>query len=433
MSPLTIIYGSALALSLVAFISWRVASFAEQRQFWTFRLRQSLSEQYLLLPGLLGIAISAAYTISLAASTHLRNTTAAFAVSLVADLAIFVGIVEFGLREIETHRYKLLRWKAWTGPSRTGIPEALAQYIGDSGDWIALRDSVRATQLNPVERFSSLVFRKTDGIIEDPTDLLRERSRLDQRFGISWSPQSQDKVGVFQPMSKDAPVSLLWGENLGFHRRCSRGIISVSLNLLTASPSIGPGFRGNSVCLAYGILARNKGPNPAKLLCNLKDKNTLREFEEASILWPRPAKTLRSHYYSEFEGTFALLGPSYVSAATELALLLEDSPPAMIASWLDSQFEHQDLAFNLKAYAAGASSTDLERLYRGHYATMLVSLSAYRVGCQIRPELTVFDAICAAEGVATPLWASSDDMLIRRQRELLEYGPALLALVNAII
>jgi hypothetical protein len=81
----------------------------------------------------------------------------------------------------------------------------------------------------------------------------------------------------------------------------------------------------------------------------------------------------------------------------------------------------------------GASQEDLWRIYRGHYGAMLVSLSLYREGIQIRHEITVFDTVCKLEGAELPLWAVSDAMAARRQREFDTYGPTLRDLVDAVI
>ena len=63
--------------------------------------------------------------------------------------------------------------------------------------------------------------------------------------------------------------------------------------------------------------------------------------------------------------SFLLLGNSYATAATELALLLADVPAALIEDWLKGCMEHQDLGLIREAADHGASPQDLARLYRG--------------------------------------------------------------------
>ena len=434
MSALNLLYVFAAVFTLGVLSAWRIANYAERHQLWTLRLRMSLWQPYVLTSWILCAytAISIAlYNLSPAIilDSNEQGTLSNVLVWLAIGIAFIVSI-DLALRALKTRDYLWLRWKAWTGPSRTGIPPAIARYIGNSEDWDSLVAFASNIQQHPVERFAGSFIRS--GIVEDPTDLLRARAVLDQKRNFSWSPQSKEMSGVYQPIVSNHSVSILWGEHIGFQRRCSRGIISVPPNLLNARPVLKSGLSGNAICLAYGILARNKGLEPASLICNLGIKDSFRVFEEGG-LWPHPAKTLRGFYYRELNQAFSLLGHSYVTAATELALLLADSNPALIGDWLDSNLEHQDLLFNHEVHAMGASQEDLKRIYRGHYGAMLVSLSLYHKGIQIRPEITVFDAVCKLEGAELPFWAVSDAMAARRQRELNTYGPTLQRLVGAVI
>lgn len=430
-----ILYGLATFFSLGVLAAWRIANYAEKKQWWTLRLRLSLLQPYVLT----GWIIYTVLTLIIALydfqwGTH--NSTNWFILPDTLIALVIVAIVIIGadlaLSAFATRHFLSIRWKAWTGPSRTGIPPITAKYIGTSEDWIALLAQTDNIQQHPVERFAGSFLLRDSRILQDPTDLLRAKVALDQDKFSPWSAGSQQMSGVYHPVVENQSVSLLWGEHLGFQRRCSRGIISVPPNILTASPSLKSGLSGNAVCLAYGILARNKGLEPATLLCNLRTKNSFREFEESGY-WPHPAKTLRGYYHSEFNRTFSLLGQSYVTAATELAILLADTNPALIGGWLDLHFEHQDLLLNREVHALGANEEELRRLYRGHYAAMLISLCLYRKGVRIRPEVTVFDAVCKFEGIEQPVWAGSTEMEARRRWELEEYGPELQHLVAAVI
>ncbi|WEW61197.1 hypothetical protein PRK78_006687 [Emydomyces testavorans] len=308
----------------------------------------------------------------------------------------------------------------------------MAIYIGDSADWKALRASAGDIRLHPIERFAGFLTRDSKGIVEDPTDLLRSQVSHDQKELHAWMPQSLGKAAVYQPTAPNNSASLLWGEHNGFQRRCSRGIIALPPKLWTVSPKLNSGLCGKAVCLAYGILARNKGLEPASLICNLKAKNSFRMWEEGS-LFPLMSKTLRSFYYIEFRDSFRLLGDSFITAAAELAVLLTVVDHSLVRRWLDAGFEHQDLELNFEAHYLGASPEALDRLYRGHYVAMLISLCLYHKGVQIRPEITVFDAVCDLESVSIPLWALSDSMQARRDAELAQYGPSLRRLVHAAI
>lgn len=427
----------ALILLLGIIVSLRALKLLEDRQHWTLRLGVSLWYPYAALPSFGFLTVFGCLKIWSFAGDILLGPWSIFVTGGVLAAVFALFLIEYAIPFREYCMYQGLRWKAWTGPSRTAIPPTLHQYIGDQRDWRALSRSVANVSVHPVEQFARLFSVFGSRIFTDPTDLLRARAALDQESGSVWIARSPNKAGVYQPVSSDETVSLLWGEKLGFIRRCSRGIISVPRSLLLDWPKLDAGFDGRPICLAYGILARNKGLHPARLICNLERKNSFREFEEHSVFWPRPAKTLRGFYRAEFGRTFSLLGPAYITAATELALLLTDIPPDLINDWLDAQMEHQDLPLNNHISDSGASPEDLERLYRGHYATMLISLSVHHMGLRIRPELLVYDAVCRLEGIAAQdlpsAWWTAPDIVARRNEEMQLLGPQVIGLIDAII
>ena len=90
------------------------------------------------------------------------------------------------------------------------------------------------------------------------------------------------KDDVFQPTLPGRPASLLWGEQIGFARRCSRGIIAVPQELLGPWPTIA-GIDGRGIHLACGVLTRNKRLDASSLICNLSAERTLAAFEEHSV------------------------------------------------------------------------------------------------------------------------------------------------------
>jgi hypothetical protein len=107
--------------------------------------------------------------------------------------AVFIMSIDLALRAFETRHYLRLRWKAWTGPSRTGISPAMVGYIGNLEDWATLLAWAGNIQQHPVERFAGSFLGKSNVIVEDPTDLLRIRAVLDQEGNSSWTPQSQER------------------------------------------------------------------------------------------------------------------------------------------------------------------------------------------------------------------------------------------------
>jgi hypothetical protein len=315
MSVLNLLYGFAVAFSLSVLSAWRIANYAERHQLWTLRLRMSLWQPYVLASCIICSYITFSIALyDLCPAIIFDSTDQATLCNVVVWIAIgvdFIISIDLALRVLETRHYLRLRWKAWTGPSRTGIPPTMARYVGNSEDWGSLVALASNIQLHPVERFARSFSR--NGMIEDPTDLLRARAGLDHNRNNPWSPRSQNMSGLYQPIVNNYSVSLFWGEHIGFKRRCSRGIISVPPNLLSAWPQLKSGLSGSAICLAYGILARNKGLEPASLICSLGRKGSFRVFEEGG-LWPHPAKTLRGFYYLE-------LNQASLSSVTPLSLL----------------------------------------------------------------------------------------------------------------
>lgn len=443
------IIAAVLACSIVF---WNFLGYLERKQCWTLRFRLSLWTPYLIL-----LPTSALCLLLLSAGLEVESEdfggdvesyllfrgTRTFIVDSLRNasrlviglciIAFLIFLFRVTLPLVESGRYLRLRWKAWAGPSRTGIGPSFSKLIGDEDDWIDLNCAIG---LHPIEKITRVVPSlpgSFSGIVADPTDLLRA-SVAAVGNGSLVTPRSKFKAGVYQPSSDDESISLLWGEHLGFRRRCSRGIISVPGSLLEYRPTFDSGRDGRAICLAYGILARNKGLEPWNLVCNLNLKSTFRDFEENSVQWPRPAKTLRGVYRAEFERTFSLLGNAYVTAATELALLLADTSDDLVEDWLDGMMEHQDLSLNHHIAALGASGEDLARLYKGQYAVMLVSLSTHKRGIRLRPELLVYDALCQLEDVENKSrWVSATAIIDRRGQELAQLGKTGQRLISAII
>ncbi|KAJ9500778.1 hypothetical protein H2202_003994 [Exophiala xenobiotica] len=406
--------------------------YIEQRQLWTLQL--SISR---LLCGWTWLAVTLAAVIKSMLDLMTVYPGSLLHKELTRSIAV-VGFFFLCFRLLlplaQNAAYIDLRWKAWTGPSRTGIAPTVTRYLGDKNDWKSLASVSQRMEMHPVESFLRWAIPFGEGIPYDPTEILRTRLKMDEEADTFWLPRSENKAGVYAPIQSGKSVSLLWGEDLGFMRRCSRGIIAVPTPLLSFHPRLKSGVDGRPLCLAHGILARNKGLEPSTLVCNLQTPSRLRGFEENSALWPRPAKTLRSCYHKEMSQAFSGLGQSFVCAATELALLLADAKSEKVADWLESHMEHQDLRLNNQAATLGASVDELSRLYRGQYVAMLISLSEHKAGVRTRPELTVFRALCAADGIMkTPTWLNEASMRNRLSEEERDLGARGSLLIEAAV
>ena len=104
--------------------------------------------------------------------------------------------------------------------------------------------------------------------------------------------------------------------------------------------------------------------------------------------------TLRGISRANFLQIFSLIRPSYITAATELALLFTDILSRGVVDWLRGSMEHQDLDLSNTVSNPEAFQDNLNSLYGAHYAVMLTSLSVHSTGYQLRLKLAVYDKLC---------------------------------------
>ncbi|KAI5815179.1 hypothetical protein BZA77DRAFT_248940 [Pyronema omphalodes] len=398
----------------------------ENEGYWTLRFRLALYEPYCCASLFIAISTSFGWLLTtLPFEEPFKLRLLFFYISIISIFSFF-----YIRKQGRSLTFYHLRYLSWTGPSRTSIPSNLLHLLGNPQDWRQLQLSFRISPVYPSDFQLSLL--APHGIHADPTDILKYLSAIRNPEALLVTPGA--RAGVYHPHHISKPVSLLWGSHLGFSPRCSRAIISVPRRYLTQFPMTPHGFDARPICLAYGILGRNKGPSPKTLVCGLLDSLTaMREFEENSAFWPRPAKTLRGYYSKVFQETFKVLGSEFVCMATELALLIADAGDDVVGDWLMGRMEQQDLELNWEVEKLGASDEELERFYRGQYAAMLVGLSVHKIGRRKRPELLVFERLCEKEGVEVPKWASGPEMRERREAELMDAGGNIEALIRSLV
>lgn len=335
------------------------------------------------------------------------------------------------------------RWAVWTGPSRTGIDSSLVPLIQGNDPWLILSKSAPVIKRLPVD-INVPIF-NSNLIVYDPTDILKANKHLidtvtkqsekqpDEKLKVAIEPllrEPDDKTGLYAPIHSDSPASLLWGSHIGFSPRVSRGILAVPKRLLQSSPLTSSGHDGQPVCLAHGILARNKGLQPHTFILSLNSGR----LEQKCIQWPRPSKVLRTYYHEEMNAAYGGLGPEFVEAATELALILADSSHSLIEDWLSLRMEHQDHALNNQLARLGATDEELKVLYRLSYAAMLVSLSAHRKGRKWRPEMKLFIAYWKKCKGDMPAWIGEAAIVERIMNEESGAGDTDLdALIEAVL
>ncbi|KAF5638792.1 uncharacterized protein FTJAE_5181 [Fusarium tjaetaba] len=275
MSFTTIVYYLAASLSIIVLMRWRLMVFAQKHQFWTLWFRLSLHEPYLLSSWSVASLLATTEAAYGFAQRPVLQESYNRPLVFLSMGVMYVFVLDFMYRSFRNRRYLHLRWKAWTGQSRTGISPGMAQYIGTPEDWKIMAQNGLSFVSRPVDRFS---WGYSALITQDPTDLLKARA---EAIPTGQTTRPIQQSGVYQLTANGASVSL--GEKLGFQRRCSRGIMSVPVHLFKTSPMLRCGLPGAPICLAFGILSRNKGLEPRTLICNLKQKSSFRQWEEAGI------------------------------------------------------------------------------------------------------------------------------------------------------
>lgn len=143
--------------------------------------------------------------------------------------------------------------------------------------------------------------------------------------------------------------------------------------------------------------------------------------------------TLRGISRASFLQIFSLIRPSYITAATELALLRTDILSSGDVDWLEGSMEHQDLDLSSTVSNPEAFQDNLNSLYGAHYATMFTNLSMHSPEYQLRLKLAVYDALGQYGRVDIRVWETSPQMIERREREFLLYGDGLGQSIDAII
>lgn len=432
--------GLAVAVSLVQGAITTLVEICESEGLWTIRFSLGRREHLWWT----GIALALIASLGCMVLSFLAgNNSDSLGIILLAS-ASSLAVFRYAWPAWRNRHYCSNRWAAWTGASRTGIDKALVPLIEGDDPWPILSKEVPAMKQHPVDIRIHIRLFGSRLILDDPTDILKAKKRIIDSRTPEQQPLDEeksskivergpdDRTGLYEPVREKKSASLLWGAYIGFSPRVSRAILAVPSRLLKSTPLTESGHDGQSVCLAHGILGRNKGLAPTTFKLGLDIKT----LEEKSVQWPRPSKVLRSYFKDEMKSAYGTLLKNYVDAATELALLLADSGHALIADWLAARMDHQDLALNNQVARLGASDDDLQLLYELSYAAMLVSLSAHRKGRKYRPEMKVFIAYWTKyrSGDPLPAWVASEEVEERLHEEESNLGGTdLNALIAAVL
>ncbi|KAF9567283.1 hypothetical protein EC968_003263 [Mortierella alpina] len=243
---------------------------------------------------------------------------------------------------------------------------------------------------------------------------------------------------VYPPHQVDqTQVSILWGgENCDlFSRRVSRGITAYTLDRIQSSYSVISVDESKWMFVAGGIVARNKGLEPARLICGLTTATTtstastnvgggtelrdvsivaattpapsavattgmtlnleiVAEVERTSKWRPRQAKTSRTRYTQESRAQFSGLGQPYCTAVVEIALLMQDLPNLVLIRALQASIEQQScekmwrihLLFDRNSDTRSSCIVIQDAMYVCQYMTLCAKLNWYGKNDE-RPDL----------------------------------------------
>jgi len=174
------------------------------------------------------------------------------------------------------------------------------------------------------------------------------------------------------------------------------------VGLLASKPLTPDGYNGEGLCLAFGLLGRNKGLRPAQCVFDLDDtfKSTRgvtrnrahtkisAELENGSSWSPRPNKVMRSYYAKAIDQQFGGLPPDFLNVGTEMALIFLDIPATPLQTWFQHNLDQQSLQLNKLMSGRPtppvprpkATPEQLSTLYRASYTSMVISLNYFASG-----------------------------------------------------
>lgn len=426
--------GLAVLTALLQGLVTALAAMTESSNRWTFRFRLALLEHWwwsivsiLLLASLVMVTLS------------FTSGNGGDAISVLAlSSATFLAIVQYTLPAWQQRSYARTRWLAWTGPSRSAIQRQKQKFCGDVRGWKTLvaanAKALEELRPTPSDYYGwSLWPLDSRWITANPSDIL---SLIDPNLtGLIDVEKGERPVGIYFNDNKDSDnVSLLWAPDQGFRRVVSRAVSSMPLNLLRSNPSTVDGYDGKGLTIAMGILGRNKGLQPWKMVFRL-DSMLSSHLESVSTWAPRPAKVLRSFYKNTLSVQYGGLGDNYVNAAVELAILLSDVPQWAVDNWLLAGLEHQSLEKNIfleeTALLTASAQERREAMnahYESSYTSMIISLNYMNNGMRSkqasrythigRPDLLCVGVLLKARGCSVPSWWKRSDVQQQIKHEL---------------
>lgn len=416
--------GLAVLTALLQGFVTALSFMTESSNYWTFRFRIARIEPWWWTIVSITLLVSLVLIIL---SFLAGNSNEAISI-LALSTATFLTIVQYMIPSWRSRQFVENRWLAWTGSSRTSIQASKAVFCGDKAQWAHLAREVRLSniQSTPSDWYGWRLW-PVRGISEDPTDILRNVDiNRSKTFGVEARNQARSIYSTGEDNTNS--VSLLWGEHQGFRRRVSRATSSMPSYLLQSRPFTVDGYVGDGLCLAMGILGRNKGLQPKNLVFKMS-RAVSTAMEDFGTWAPRPNKVLRSYYMNTLKGQYGGLGQAYVDAATELALLLMDIPPQATAAWLKAGVEQQSIISNGEIAEADSDNKaeELKANYESSYVSMVISLNymdtrmnAWSTNEKLasRPDIICTGLLLKARGANEPLWWNQSSIVEARNAQM---------------
>lgn len=388
----------------------------EQEGMWTLRLWLTTLEKYIYSLG--AVVITTAFVLDVWALYRGEDVDAS-----VLFLSVEVGVFLTGVlyQAHRTHVLRVLMYRAWSGPSRTSCSSDIAWLnCVPAEDWVEAIKRAESSdfghtyptesRLNP----QNMVRWWTKRTWCDVTAVSGEAStHLTRRAGFNFHTdfRMDSSSIIYYPFTQNNRMSVLWGAPISrmFQRRVSRGILTYDAEKVNNAFSVGRADRPRSVMIARGVLARTKGFAP-KLLLFRSVYEIGGVNVDVSPHFPRPSKTSIEHFRDNMDEEFSGISSAYVNAATELALLIVDIPPARVSEWLRLQREQEDIewSWSVQRLTDGTPARKddaVKAVYRLSYVVMVTCLnmgtsvtSAYVAR---RPEATVLVIWAVSESPET--------------------------------
>ncbi len=261
--------GLAVVTSLLQGLATTVVTIAEDQNMWAFRFRIARFEHWWWT--VISFLLSTSFALIVLSFLSGNNTESLGVVAL--STATAIAIVRYAVPAWRNRHFIENRWLAWTGSSRTTIDYSCGGVCGDARHWQSIADVKSGARMvaAPSDHWGWAI-RAPPGLWQDPTALL---TRLGEKktnilFDSKW-PLGPCVFDDGLHSDSTGQVSLLWGEDQGFRRRVSRGVNSMPQGLLKSRPFTVDGYNGEGLCLAMGILGRNKGQAPRTLVYDFDD------------------------------------------------------------------------------------------------------------------------------------------------------------------